>query len=156
MYSCHMTSWLSFCVDKENCYDGFNSIRLQAADMWHAAGLSLVQTDPFMRTGRVTWRVESFRSGDGNLNMVFIVEGTHKTIIVKQALPWLRAGAKDGLYLWAVRALSTTSYVRKPSTRVTHWFRRSIFTTRKWRCLPWSIWLLTWFCVRNWLTVKIP
>ncbi|HBE7587862.1 TPA: S-methyl-5-thioribose kinase, partial [Escherichia coli] len=38
------------------------------------------------------WKVSEV--GDGNLNMVFIVEGTHKTIIVKQALPWLRAGGE--------------------------------------------------------------
>lgn len=43
------------------------------------------------------WKVSEV--GDGNLNMVFIVEGANKTIIVKQALPWLRAGEKDGLYL---------------------------------------------------------
>ncbi|WP_097296172.1 S-methyl-5-thioribose kinase [Escherichia coli] len=38
------------------------------------------------------WKVSEV--GDGNLNMVFIVKGTHKTIIVKQALPWLRAGGE--------------------------------------------------------------
>ncbi|MCF3290734.1 S-methyl-5-thioribose kinase, partial [Escherichia coli] len=38
------------------------------------------------------WKVSEV--GDGNLNMVFIVQGTHKTIIVKQALPWLRAGGE--------------------------------------------------------------
>ncbi|HAT1684034.1 TPA: S-methyl-5-thioribose kinase [Klebsiella oxytoca] len=38
------------------------------------------------------WKVSEV--GDGNLNMVFIVQGTLKSIIVKQALPWLRAGGK--------------------------------------------------------------
>lgn len=38
------------------------------------------------------WKVTEV--GDGNLNMVFIVKGTKKTIIVKQALPWLRAGGE--------------------------------------------------------------
>lgn len=38
------------------------------------------------------WKIKEV--GDGNLNMVFIVEGADKTIIVKQALPWLRAGGE--------------------------------------------------------------
>ncbi len=47
--------------------------------------------------GTFSWLPEEWKVsevGDGNLNMVFIVEGTHKTIIVKQALPWLRAGGE--------------------------------------------------------------
>lgn len=38
------------------------------------------------------WQVTEV--GDGNLNMVFVVSGSAKTIIVKQALPWLRAGGE--------------------------------------------------------------
>ena len=38
------------------------------------------------------WQVTEV--GDGNLNMVFIVKGLAKTIVVKQALPWLRAGGE--------------------------------------------------------------
>lgn len=33
--------------------------------------------------------------GDGNLNLVFIVEGTEKTIVVKQALPYVRAAGES-------------------------------------------------------------
>lgn len=39
------------------------------------------------------WKVNEV--GDGNLNMVFLVEGTQKTIVVKQALPWVRAGGES-------------------------------------------------------------
>ena len=34
------------------------------------------------------WRVQEV--GDGNLNLVFIVEGTAGSVIVKQALPYVR------------------------------------------------------------------
>jgi 5-methylthioribose kinase len=36
-----------------------------------------------------TWRIREV--GDGNLNNVFIVEGTHGSLCVKQALPYVRA-----------------------------------------------------------------
>lgn len=39
------------------------------------------------------WTVKEV--GDGNLNLVFIVEGTTKTIVVKQALPYVRAAGES-------------------------------------------------------------
>ncbi|MEQ2025727.1 S-methyl-5-thioribose kinase [Xenorhabdus szentirmaii] len=39
-----------------------------------------------------TWKIEEV--GDGNLNLVFIVSGTEKTIVVKQALPYVRAAGE--------------------------------------------------------------
>lgn len=41
--------------------------------------------------------------GDGNLNLVFIVQGLNKTIVVKQALPYVRA-AGEGWQLSLTRA----------------------------------------------------
>ncbi len=39
------------------------------------------------------WSVKEV--GDGNLNLVFIVAGTEKTIVVKQALPYVRAAGES-------------------------------------------------------------
>jgi len=39
------------------------------------------------------WTVKEV--GDGNLNLVFIVEGLEKTIVVKQALPYVRAAGES-------------------------------------------------------------
>ena len=39
------------------------------------------------------WKVKEV--GDGNLNLVFIVEGLSKTIVVKQALPYVRAAGES-------------------------------------------------------------
>ncbi|RJX69408.1 S-methyl-5-thioribose kinase [Vibrio sinensis] len=39
------------------------------------------------------WKVEEV--GDGNLNLVFIVRGREKTIVVKQALPYVRAAGES-------------------------------------------------------------
>lgn len=39
------------------------------------------------------WTVKEI--GDGNLNLVFIVEGLSKTIVVKQALPYVRAAGES-------------------------------------------------------------
>ncbi|MBC7001048.1 S-methyl-5-thioribose kinase [Photobacterium sp. BZF1] len=39
------------------------------------------------------WKVSEV--GDGNLNLVFIVEGIDKTIVVKQALPYVRAAGES-------------------------------------------------------------
>lgn len=47
------------------------------------------------------WTVKEV--GDGNLNLVFIVEGLERTIIVKQALPYVRA-AGEGWQLSLTRA----------------------------------------------------
>lgn len=47
------------------------------------------------------WKAQEV--GDGNLNLVFIVEGKEKTIIVKQALPYVRA-AGEGWQLSLTRA----------------------------------------------------
>lgn len=40
-----------------------------------------------------TWKVTEV--GDGNLNLVFIVSGNERTIIVKQALPYVRAAGES-------------------------------------------------------------
>ncbi|MDC9612432.1 S-methyl-5-thioribose kinase [Xenorhabdus khoisanae] len=40
-----------------------------------------------------TWHVQEI--GDGNLNLVFIVSGKEKTIVVKQALPYVRAAGES-------------------------------------------------------------
>lgn len=56
-----------------------------------------------------TWRVREI--GDGNLNLVFIVEGSHGTCCVKQALPYLRAAGPS----WPMspdRAFFETAYYR--------------------------------------------
>ena len=60
------------------------------------------------------WKVSEV--GDGNLNMVFIVEGTHKTIIVKQALPWLRAGGEG----WPLHTDSAGLFLRPGNGAVCH------------------------------------
>ncbi len=83
------------------------------------------------------WKVSEV--GDGNLNMVFIVEGTHKTIIVKQALPWLRAGG-EGWPLSLSRAGFEYNVLCQEAKYAGHTLIPQVyFTTRKWRCLPWSI-----------------
>ncbi|PHM38321.1 S-methyl-5-thioribose kinase [Xenorhabdus innexi] len=40
-----------------------------------------------------TWQIQEV--GDGNLNLVFIVAGTEKTIVVKQSLPYVRAAGES-------------------------------------------------------------
>ncbi|BET97357.1 S-methyl-5-thioribose kinase [Xenorhabdus taiwanensis] len=40
-----------------------------------------------------TWQIQEV--GDGNLNLVFIVSGKEKTIVVKQALPYVRAAGES-------------------------------------------------------------
>ncbi|MDC9583188.1 S-methyl-5-thioribose kinase [Xenorhabdus sp. PR6a] len=40
-----------------------------------------------------TWQIQEV--GDGNLNLVFIVAGKEKTIVVKQALPYVRAAGES-------------------------------------------------------------
>ena len=44
--------------------------------------------------------------GDGNLNLVFIVEGPNSTIIVKQALPYVRLVATPGRCRFTVLSLN--------------------------------------------------
>jgi len=56
-----------------------------------------------------TWRVREV--GDGNLNLVFIVEGTQGSVCVKQALPYVRAAGPS----WPMspdRAFYENSYYR--------------------------------------------
>ncbi|PHM27307.1 hypothetical protein [Xenorhabdus budapestensis] len=40
-----------------------------------------------------TWQIKEV--GDGNLNLVFIISGTEKTVIVKQTLPYMRAAGES-------------------------------------------------------------
>ncbi|MEX0447455.1 S-methyl-5-thioribose kinase [Xenorhabdus sp. SGI246] len=40
-----------------------------------------------------TWQIKEV--GDGNLNLVFIVAGAKKTVVVKQALPYIRAAGES-------------------------------------------------------------
>ena len=59
--------------------------------------------------GPADWRVHEV--GDGNLNLVFIVEGPTGSVCVKQALPYVRA-AGPSWPMTAERALFEASYYR--------------------------------------------
>lgn len=63
------------------------------------------------------WKVNEV--GDGNLNLVFIVEGTMKNIIVKQALPYVRA-AGEGWQLSLTRAFFEYSVLEAEAKYATH------------------------------------
>ena len=64
-----------------------------------------------------TWRIREV--GDGNLNLVFIVEGNRDSVVVKQALPYVRlVGVSWPLPLERIHGSNIARSWSRPATRL--------------------------------------
>ena len=77
------------------------------------------------------WKVREV--GDGNLNLVFVVEGPTGGVVLKQALPYVRLVGESWPLPAAPRLLRASGAQRRSARWCRRTCRRSSISTRPWR-----------------------